>query len=83
MVSKPNKAHTKKIVNDPLFKEYVKYRNLKPETIRSYSRKITIYSTVTGHTPTQLIEEAEIDEDNGIRKRCINKSIISYITTYF
>ena len=26
----------KKIVNDPLFKEYVKYRNLKPETIRSY-----------------------------------------------
>lgn len=69
MVSKPNKAHTKKIVNDPLFKEYVKYRNLKPETIRSYSRKITIYSTVTGHTPTHLIEEAEIDEDNGIRKR--------------
>jgi integrase len=69
MVSKPNKAHSKKIFNDNLFNEYVKYRNLKSETIRSYTRKITIYSIVTGLTPTQLIEEAEIDEDQGIRKR--------------
>lgn len=66
MVFKPNEAHSKKIIIDPLFKEYVKYRNLKSETIRSFTRKITIYSIVTGLTPTQLIEEAEMDEDNGI-----------------
>jgi hypothetical protein len=80
MVSKSNKAHKKKIVNDPLFKEYVKYRNLKPETIRSYSRKITIYSIVTGHTPTQLIEQAEEDEDKGIRLR--KRRIIGQLLNY-
>jgi len=69
MVSKPNKAHSQKIINDPLFKEYVQYRSLKPETIRSYTRKLTIYSIVTGMTPTQFIEEAEVDEDLNIRKR--------------
>jgi integrase len=69
MVFRTNKALNKKIVNDSLFKEYVKYRNLKSETIRSYTRKITIYSTLTKLTPTQLIEEAETDEDKGIRKR--------------
>ena len=69
MVFKPNKAHSKKIVNDPLFNEYVHFRNLRSETIRSYSRKLTIYSMVTGLTPKELIEEAEMDEDQGIRKR--------------
>ena len=69
MVSKPNKAYSEKIKNDPLFKEYVQYRSLKPETIRSYTRKLTIYSIVTGITPTQFIEEAEVDEDLNIRKR--------------
>lgn len=69
MVFKPNKAHSKKIVNDPLFKEYVQYRSLKPEPIRSYTRKLTIYSIITGMTPTQFIEEAEVDEDLRIRKR--------------
>jgi hypothetical protein len=67
MVFKPNKAHSEKIINDPLFKEYVQYLSLKPETIRSYTRKLTIYSIVTGMTPTQFIEE--VDEDLKIRKR--------------
>ena len=58
MVSKPNKAYSEKIKNDPLFKEYVQYRSLKPETIRNYTRKLTIYSIVIGMTPTQFIEEA-------------------------
>jgi hypothetical protein len=69
MVSRTNKAHRNKIVNDPLFKEYVQYRSLKAETIRSYTRKLTIYSIVIGMTPTQFIEEAEVDEDLRIRKR--------------
>ena len=57
------------IKNDPLYKEFVLNRNLKPETIRSYNRKLRIYCEVTGLSLTQLIEEAEDDEDNGIRFR--------------
>ena len=54
---------------DPLYKEYVLNRNLKPETIRSYNWKLRIYCEVTGLSLTQLIEEAEDDEDNLIRFR--------------
>lgn len=45
-----------------LYNEYILNRNLKPKTIRSYTRKLKIYCQVTGLTPTQLIEQAE---DNG------------------
>ena len=65
-INKP--IHTD-IKYDPLYIEYIHYRNLRPETIRSYTRKLTIYSNITGMTLTQLIEEAESDEDIGIRKR--------------
>lgn len=54
---------------DPLYNEFMHYRNLSHGTIRSYTRKLAIYSMITGMTPTQLIEEAEADEDNRIRKR--------------
>ena len=57
------------IKKDHLYKEYVLNRNLKPGTIRSYTQKLQIYSKVTGLTLTQLIEQAEEDEDNGIRLR--------------
>ncbi|HSP86707.1 MAG TPA: hypothetical protein VLN45_01125, partial [Ignavibacteriaceae bacterium] len=55
------------IKKDHLYKEYVLDRNLKPGTIRSYTRKLQIYSKVTGLTLTQLIEEAEEAED-GMKK---------------
>ena len=57
------------IKNDPIYKEFVLNRNLKPETIRSYNQKLRIYCEVTGFSQTQLIEQAEDDEDNGIRFR--------------
>jgi integrase len=64
------------IKKDILYKEYVLNRNLKFGTIRSYTRKLQIYSEVTGLTLSQLIEQAEDDEDNGIRlrKRRIKKN---------
>ena len=64
-----NKPINTDITFDALYIEYIHYRNLRPETIRSYTRKLTIYSNITGMTLTQLIEEAESDEDLGIRKR--------------
>ena len=53
----------------PYIKEFILNRNLKPATIRSYTRKLQIYCEITGLNPTQLIEQAEEDEDNGIRLR--------------
>lgn len=64
-----NKPIDEDISFDPLYREYTHFRNLRPETIRSYTRKLTIYSQITGMTLTDLIEEAERDEDLGIRKR--------------
>ena len=57
------------IKKDHLYKEYVLNRNLKPGTIRIYTQKLQIYSKVTELTLTQLIEQAEEDEDKGIRLR--------------
>lgn len=54
---------------DPLYVEFVLKRNLKPSSIRSYKRKFVIYSQVTGLTPSQLIEEAENEEDAALRMR--------------
>ena len=65
-INKP--IHTD-ITFDALYIEYIHYRNLRLETIRSYTRKLTIYSNITGMTLTELIEEAESDEDLCIRKR--------------
>ncbi len=62
---------------DPLYIEFVLNRNLKPGSIRSYKRKFIIYCQVTGLSPSQLIEEAENDEDTGqrMRKRKVKKHL--------
>ena len=64
-----NKPIHQDIILDPLYTEFLHYRNLSPGTIKSYTRKLTMYSMITGMTLTELIEEAEADEDNKIRKR--------------
>ena len=60
---------------DESYIDFVLNRNLKPESIRSYKRKFVIYCQVTGLSPSQLIEEAEYEEDNvrRIRKRKVKK----------
>jgi hypothetical protein len=68
MIKSINKPIHVDITSDPLYIEFMNYRNLSSATIKSYNRKLTIYSIITGMTPTQLIEEAEADEDNRIRK---------------
>lgn len=62
---------------DESYIDFVLNRNLKPESIRSYKRKFVIYCQVTGLTPSQLIEEAENEEDTvrRIRKRKVKKHL--------
>lgn len=68
------------IKQDPIYREFILNRNLRPETVRSYTRKLQIYCQITGLNPTQLIEQAEEDEDNGIRlrKRRIKGQLLNY-----
>ena len=53
---------------DPLLEEYLD-RNLRPSTKRNYRIHLETYQKVTGLTLTELIEEAESDEDLGVRPR--------------
>jgi site-specific recombinase XerD len=68
------------IKQDPIFREFILNRNLKSETVRSYTRKLQIYCQISGLSPTQLIEQAEEDEDNGVRsrKRRIKGQLLNY-----
>lgn len=65
---------------DPIFQEFLN-RNLKPSTQKRYKYIIQRYTESTGLTPTQLIHEAEEDEDNGLRlrKRRIKKHLDNHI----
>ena len=68
------------IKKDPIYKEFILNRNLKPATIHSYTRKLQIYCEIASLNPTQLIEQAEEDEDNSIRlrKRRIKTHLLNY-----
>lgn len=70
-----------KIMEDPHIKEFLNSRQIRKSTKRQYVLRITSYCNFTGKTPTQLIEEAELEEDKHIRmkNRKIKKYFIEYI----
>jgi integrase len=57
------------IKNDPDFIDFCKRRNLKHGTIVRYIHALHIYTELLNKTLSELIEEAEEEEDNGIRLR--------------
>lgn len=69
------------IKEDPHLIDFLENRNLKPATIDQYTKQLTQYCKYTGLTPTQLIEEAEYEEEERIRmkNRKIKKHIQQYI----
>lgn len=68
------------ISTDPLLQEFLD-RNLKEPTIIKYRTILNHYSKSTRLTPTQLIEQAEDDEDNRVRlrKRRIKKHLENHL----
>jgi len=56
------------ITGDPIYQEFMS-RNIKPATYKRYTIILTKYVETTGLSLTDLINEAEEDEDNGIRLR--------------
>jgi len=74
----------KKILEDPLFKEFIVSRQIRESTIRTYLKAWGYYIPITGKKNiTELITEAEQEEDRGVkrRKRKIRKYFINYIQT--
>jgi integrase len=66
--------------NDPLFITFVTDRDLSSSTIRIYAMHLQKFCNVVGKYPTQLIEEAEDEEDEEIRSR--KRKIKKYIEMY-
>ncbi len=64
---------------DPLLDEYLD-RNLRPKTKKNYRIHLQNYQKVTGMTLTELIEEAESEEDRGIRPR--NRKIKKHLKNF-
>lgn len=71
----------KDIINDRHVQEFIENRNLRPNTITTYTQALKNYSTYTGLTPTELIEEAEAEEESRVRmkNRKIKKHIMGFI----
>ncbi|MGB9979413.1 tyrosine-type recombinase/integrase [Methanobacterium sp.] len=69
------------IQNDPHLIEFLQNLNVRKTTQEIYIKRLKVYCQFTGKTPTQLIEEAEEDEENRIRmkNRRIKKDIMKYL----
>lgn len=61
------------ISDDTLFKSFVINRGLRERTIKRYKRQLESYCVFMNKTPSELIQEAENEEDQGLRMR--NRSI--------
>lgn len=84
MPQKPNYFYMftrDEILKDENVKEFLRTSWRKESTKKEYITRIRHYSNFTGKTPTQLIDEAEKEQDAGIkrRKRQIKKYIFDFI----
>jgi hypothetical protein len=52
----------KSIANDSKFKYFLSMKQLSPESLKSYTRELSIYSQVAGLSPSELIDEARQEE---------------------
>jgi hypothetical protein len=60
------------IKNDLTFKRFIQNREIKPNTQKRYYENIKNYCEFIGKTPTELINEADMEEDNSIKMRSKN-----------
>lgn len=74
------KLENSTIENDPTFQEFTMNKNIRESTLYQYVYRIGLYCKHTGLTPTQIIKEAEEEEEDAIRmpKRKIKKHLLSF-----
>lgn len=68
------------ISQDPLLKFYLSKKERKPSTKKSIEGKLKIYTKYLQLTPSEIIKEAEEDEDSGLRMR--NRRISSHLVEF-
>jgi integrase len=68
------------ISDDTLFKSFIINRGIRERTIKRYKRQLELYCTFINKKPTELINEAENEEDQGLRMR--NRSIKKYLLDF-
>lgn len=57
------------VVEDPIFQDFIIDRNLTKETVISYKNRLQKYVNFTGKSLTDLLEEAEHEQDKNVRPR--------------
>ena len=67
------------IKSDPLFKTFLRSRNIKEKTIQIHETRLTLYCNYLKKFPTELIEEAE-EESVGVKMR--SRKIVGYFLDY-
>ena len=72
------------IENDLCVKDFIRSRRLRESTKKEYLIRINQYCVFTGKTPSELIDEAEKEQDQGIksRKRKIKSYILDYVEEF-
>lgn len=69
------------IKNDQCVKDFLRMRSLRESTKYAYILRIKSFANFVEKTPTMLIEEAELEDDQEIRprKRKLNKYLLDYM----
>lgn len=65
---------------NPTITQWIDIINIKPSTINSYLLGMQFYTEFTNKAPEQLLDEADAEQDKGIkaRTRSVNKNLISF-----
>lgn len=76
-----NMEDTIEIYSDPAFKDFIRSRGIKKKTVRIYESRIRYYCKFVGKSPTELVDEAEKEQDQGIklRKRKVKIYVLDFI----
>lgn len=70
-------SEDKKIIN-----EFIKVRNLNKRTVYGYNNAIKLYTNFNNMSLSELLKEAEHDEENGVRwkNRKIKQRLLNFRT---
>ena len=68
------------IKKDQHIQDFLKTRSIRESTAKEYIKRIGIFCKFIGKTPTELIEEAENEEDRNIRMK--RRKIKKYLTDF-
>ena len=67
-------------LDDPLFQQLIIERNLQPESVRHYKKALILYCKYHQMTLTELYNEADTEEEQGIRAK--NRKIVQRLRSY-